>query len=110
MMTEVKRVPMAGWQAVVLAVIFLLVMIFLPPLISILIVLGSSLWASFDAAKIETKKYAGGSGPALVFIGGILLWIAVFPWYLYFRSKILAGVADIAKTDNRPDELVREDG
>jgi len=56
----------------------------------ILIVLGTSIWAAFDAqaiiAKGVDKKYLGG-GPVVIFLGCLLLWIIVFPYYLVKRSN-----------------------
>ena len=61
-----------------------------------LMVLGTSIWAGIDAAKIGLNKYRTSlSGPVLVVIGGCLLWIVVFPWYLVVRGAILSGKAQL---------------
>jgi len=83
---------MEKWQAFVLAILFLIAIFFVPPQIVWATVLISSLWASFDAGKIGAKNYQSGASPATIFIACLLLWIAVFPWYLYFRSHAKAGL------------------
>jgi len=59
----------------------------------LLLVLGSSIWAALDAQALISrgadKKNLGG-GPAAIFIGCLLLWIVIFPYYLVKRSKLPA--------------------
>jgi hypothetical protein len=58
--------------------------------IIVVIVLGTSIWAGFDAqamiAKGVDKKSLGG-GPVAIFLGCLLIWIIVFPYYLVKRSN-----------------------
>lgn len=88
---------MAGWQAFILAAVLFIGFIMLGGinrLLPLVVVLATSVWASFDAANLEAKNYQSKfmtASPIIVFIGGLLLWIVVFPWYLYFRSNIKAG-------------------
>lgn len=87
---------MEKWQAVVIAVLLYIPFFFIPLYLGVLIIVLSSLWASFDAGKIGAKRYHSGlmpHSPAGIFVGCLLLWIVVFPWYLYFRSHIKAGCA-----------------
>ncbi len=52
----------------------------------------SAVWAGWDASRIGLGKYKTGlSSPTVVFIGGLVLWIVAFPWYLVVRQKIAAG-------------------
>jgi hypothetical protein len=55
-----------------------------------ILVIGSSLWAGFDASSLikqgATKKDLGG-GPIAVFIVCLLIWIIAFPYYLVHRSR-----------------------
>jgi len=67
--------------------------------ISVILLLLTSIWAGFDAHKIEFKKYKTSLGSTIhggvgVFAGVLALWIIFFPWYLYSRGKILSGRAE----------------
>lgn len=57
-----------------------------------MMVVVSAVWAGWDASRIGLGKYKTGlSSPTVVFIGGLVLWIVAFPWYLVVRQKIAAG-------------------
>ena len=61
-----------------------------------LIIIGSSIWAAFDASKIEAKKYKIFlGGPVQTFFGCLLLWIVAFPLYLHTKGKIERGGAEL---------------
>jgi len=61
-----------------------------------LVVLLTSIWAAADASTHRVGQYQQSlGGPASVFFGSLLLWIAVFPWYLAIRSRIRAGVQPV---------------
>jgi hypothetical protein len=55
----------------------------------------TSLWAGIDSRKIELHRYKLGIScrPVALFCCCYLLWIFVFPWYLWARFKIKAGEA-----------------
>ena len=55
----------------------------------------TSLWAGIDSRKIELYRYKLGIScrPVALFCCCYLLWIFVFPWYLWARFKIKAGEA-----------------
>lgn len=57
----------------------------------------TSLWAGIDSKKIELSRYKTGirCRPVALFCCCYLLWIFVFPWYLWARSKIKAGEATL---------------
>jgi hypothetical protein len=59
--------------------------------IVLIVVLGTSIWAGFDAqaliAKDVDKKSLGG-GPVAIFLGCLFVWIIVFPYYLVKRSNV----------------------
>jgi hypothetical protein len=59
------------------------------------LILGTSLWAAIDSAKMHLNRYRSSiSGPpVVVFIGCAFLWLVVFPWYLAMRYKIQNGTA-----------------
>lgn len=73
----------------------------LPDVVSIVIpLIATSIWAGFDAHKIEFKKYKTSLGSTVyggggVFAAVLLLWIIFFPWYLFSREKILSGKAKL---------------
>jgi len=81
------------WHAILLAIITFFIVFRLPGLVVVALVLGSSAWAAVDSSKIQLKRYQSGLsyGPIGVFLGCILLWIVVFPWYLVVRSRIVSG-------------------
>jgi hypothetical protein len=62
--------------------------------IMLLIVLGSSLWMAVDAANIGAHRLQtpglASTHPAAWFAGGLLMWIIVFPCYLFARPKMIA--------------------
>jgi hypothetical protein len=55
----------------------------------------TSLWAAIDSSKIELHRYklSISCRPVALFGCCYLLWIFVFPWYLWARFKIKAGEA-----------------
>lgn len=92
-----QRWFMAGWQAVALTLIFFITLYFLSGPAVIITVILTAFWASYDAAKIKAGQYKSSlvkTTPGWIFAGCLLLWIVVFPWYLYFRSRVLAGIAE----------------
>lgn len=58
-----------------------------------IIVILSSIWAFADAEKIRVKteqnKGVGNTGPISWFLGCLILWVIVFPYYLYKRNEYL---------------------
>jgi len=61
-----------------------------------LLVVISSIWAASDATTHKLARYQQNlGGPGTVGVGCLLLWIAVFPWYLAVRSRIRAGVLPV---------------
>ena len=79
--------------------------------ISLIPLLLTSIWAGFDARKIEFKKYKTSLGSTIhggggVFAGVLALWIIFFPWYLYSRDKILSGRAELK--DKCKGEIMKE--
>jgi MFS family permease len=61
---------------------------------SVIIVLGSAVWASVDAANLELHKYKGKLGAGGTFIGVLLLWVVCFPIHLWNRSRCRAGLLE----------------
>lgn len=59
--------------------------------------LGTIIWATVDAQKIELKKYQlhGITTPFNTFLGCLLLWLIAFPWYLINKGKIARGEAKL---------------
>jgi thiol-disulfide isomerase/thioredoxin len=57
----------------------------------------TSVWAAWDSSKIELKKYKVPLSfhPAIVFLLCMLLWLIVFPLYLFARNKALSGKAPL---------------
>jgi len=55
----------------------------------------TSLWAGIDSKKVELHRYKLGIScrPVALFCCCYLLWIFVFPWYVWARFKIKAGEA-----------------
>lgn len=56
-----------------------------------LIILGTSVWIFFDAKSIGVKKGQvkglADLGPGGWLVGSLLLWIIVFPMYLFKRGE-----------------------
>jgi hypothetical protein len=78
--------------------------------ISLIPLLLTSIWAGFDARKIEFKKYKTSLGSTIyggggVFAAVLVFWIVFFPWYLFSRDKILSGRAKLK--DGYEDEALK---
>jgi hypothetical protein len=59
--------------------------------ILLIVVLGTSIWAGFDAQALISKgadKKSLGGGPVAIFLGCLLVWIIVFSYYLVKRSNV----------------------
>src|SRR5207247_2589091 len=56
-------------------------------LIVIAMIVVTALWAGVDASRLEAKKH-GYEGGIATTLGVALLWIIVFPLYLFRRSKV----------------------
>lgn len=88
--------PTSGGLFFVLAFVLFLVSIPFAPFGTVLLVLGTSIWAGFDASTHKLGEYQNGiGGPGVACFGSLLLWIVVFPWYLAIRSRIRAGVQPV---------------
>lgn len=62
-----------------------------------LAIIATSLWASIVSSRLEFQKYksALSNHPVVIFIGHIILWIVVFPWFLTVRDQINDGTAEL---------------
>src|SRR5437868_2112697 len=58
-----------------------------------LLVIGSAAWAAYDARTTQPWRYRTGlaNHPPAIFVGVLLLWLIVFPWYLIVRGQIRSG-------------------
>lgn len=61
-------------------------------LVVVLVVIGTTIWVGFDAVtnQVSTSSkhpYEQNTGAVAWVLGCILLWIVVFPFYLYRRSQ-----------------------
>jgi len=87
----------------ILVTLGILVVAFLSALIrpeaAYIVILITALWAAIDAHRIGLSKYkvGGPTGPVITFLGCVLLWIIVFPWYLVNKGKIARGEAPLKK-------------
>lgn len=54
-----------------------------------IVVIGTAVWVGFDAGSYKHKHGVGPNktSPAAWIVGTLLLWIIVFPWYLFARGK-----------------------
>ena len=60
-------------------------------------VIGTSIWAAIDSGKIGLYKYKSQMAvkPFVLFIALFVLWIVVFPCYLYERYRIKKGTVQL---------------
>lgn len=60
---------------------------------AILIVLGTSVWATFDSSRIDLQAYRTRIAvhPMILFNLMYMFWVPLFPWYLVVRARIIAG-------------------
>ncbi len=60
-----------------------------------LVVLGTTIWMAYDSHgnRVPNNKepYSLNNGAVAWFVSGILLWIVIFPYYLFRRSQVLRG-------------------
>jgi hypothetical protein len=78
--------------AVLLAVMVGLNMATDTPVPGMVVVVGTAIWAAADSSALELHKYEGGtSGPFVVFLAVLLVWVILFPVYLVLRSRQSAG-------------------
>ncbi len=76
-------------------------------LLFILLVIGTTIWATVEAVNIQRYKYQGYCGGFFVFLGCALLWIVFFPLYLIRRGAIINGTAEVRpEYENDPPPLV----
>jgi len=63
------------------------------------LVIGSAIVVGLDAQNLKAGKHnLGGiadTSPAVWFLGTLLLWILVFPMYIFTRSKLVAANAGV---------------
>jgi len=64
-------------------------------IIFVLLVIGTTIWATIDAVGMQRYKYEGYGNAFVVFLGCALLWIVCFPVYLIRRSAIVNGTAKL---------------
>jgi len=62
-----------------------------------LLIVGTSVWAGIDSAKLELTRYRSGISYGPVVLGVLCagFWIVGFPWYLSMRYKIKTGKAHL---------------
>jgi len=98
---------MKPWLINTILIICVLIIVFAFPSaakgVLAIIILITSIWAYFDAKKLDIKKYqAKGflsfSSPFVVLVGCWLLWIIVFPLYISYRKKIKDGKIALKET------------
>lgn len=60
-------------------------------------IIASSLCASIVSSRLEFRKYktALSNSPVVIFIGHLLCWVVVFPWFLTVRDQIMEGTAEL---------------
>ena len=58
-------------------------------------IVGTSVWAGVDSARLRLNRYQSGISYSPVVLGVLcsMFWIVGFPWYLSMRHKILTGTA-----------------
>lgn len=95
------RRVLGGWEAFGIAVLLLVVSVYVSQVAPAILVICTSVWAAYDASKMEAGKYRtsmGSFGPVGTAFLCLFLWIVFFPLYLHHRSCILAGVAQRVET------------
>lgn len=88
---------MKTWQAIVLTLAIIFFCSYLPPVVMVLTVIGTSMWAAVDSSGIQLHRYKSGIAlkPFILFLACLLLWIVAFPWYLSVRYRIKHGLAEV---------------
>ena len=63
----------------------------------LIVVIVTAVWGAVDSAKLELKRYKSmiSQGPVMLFLGIVVLWIIIFPWYLVMRERIKSGQATL---------------
>jgi uncharacterized protein DUF2510 len=63
------------------------------------VVIGTAIWVGFDAAK---RDWVEGSNTAVWVLGTLLLWIVVFPFYLWKRGRVPLKGETVTETRLQP--------
>lgn len=101
--------PTSGVIFFLMAIVLVVLSLFLGPFGTALMVLGTSVWVAVDAGTHKLDQYRNGiGGRGTAFLGSLLLWIVVFPWYLAVRSRIRAGVEPMKTVGPAPNEELHE--
>lgn len=90
-----ERWIMTKSQAIGIGVLLLVLGFFVPLWFIIMVMLPTSAWVAYDSVKIKASRYKSRLirlTPLLLFVECLLCWAIAFPWYLYFRSRVLGGV------------------
>ncbi len=66
-------------------------------------VIGTAFWAVIDSQKIQLRRFESdiSCGPFALFVGFVLAWLIMFPWYLIVRHKIKTGTATLKEGATR---------
>jgi hypothetical protein len=56
-------------------------------LIMVLLILSTSAWVAYDASQRDWSRSSFANRPWKWVVGSLLLWIVVFPLYLFQRGK-----------------------
>lgn len=98
------------WQAIILTIAIILVVLFLVPKELIetaftIIMLVSAIWVYMDAKKINAKIYKSnlGMSPFALGVWTFILWAIFFPGYLWLKYRIknnLVPIRDKYKNQN----------
>jgi len=73
-----------------------------------LIVLGTTIWVGIDNRAMD-REYGPSGGPSTAtwVIGCILLWIVVFPWYLFARRDRIRTAEHIIELEEEESNALR---
>ncbi|MFC1851256.1 hypothetical protein ACFL27_13755 [candidate division CSSED10-310 bacterium] len=91
------------WGLTLSVILVVITVLISEPLVEIMILM-TSLWAAFDSAHINLRKYKSGISihPVLLFFGILFIWIVAFPWYLHVRYQITHGLAELKEAEHIP--------
>jgi hypothetical protein len=72
------------------AIVMVLLEPFIPGL-TLVVVFTTAIVAAWDSWQMRYSEYEGGNNPLIVFLGCLVMWLVVLPWYLGRRWRISHG-------------------
>ena len=105
---EITKTYLPPWAAILISIgLFVAVYLFGVLLVGernayiivYILIIATAIWAAKEASKLNLYQYKStkwiSTKPVSIFFGVLILWIIIFPYFLYIRSKAINGLAEL---------------